>query len=46
MKHEKNPTKRPVVIPRYETIGIEIIRNNIRTAEITHEQYIKAFENC
>jgi len=31
--------KRAVVIPEYEEIDIEIIKNNMRTVSMTREQY-------
>lgn len=31
--------KRAVVIPEYEEIGIEIIKNNMRTVGMSREQY-------
>jgi len=30
---------RPVVIPKYKTIPIFIIKNNLRTAKISNEEY-------
>lgn len=45
MKREDRPTRRPVVIPKYDSIGVEIILNNIRSAEITREEYLDSLEN-
>ena len=36
---------RPVVIPKYKSIGPMIIQNNMRTAGISREQYLKIIEN-
>lgn len=32
---------RPVVIPKYKTIPVFIIKNNLRTAKISNEEYLK-----
>lgn len=32
---------RPVVIPKYKTIPVFIIKNNLRTAKVTNEEYFK-----
>jgi len=32
--------KRAVVIPEYDEIDVEIIKNNMRTAGMTREQYL------
>ncbi|MBI4745543.1 MAG: type II toxin-antitoxin system HicA family toxin [Deltaproteobacteria bacterium] len=36
--------KRAVVIPEYEEIDIEIIKNNMRTVGMTREQYFDLLE--
>lgn len=36
---------RPVVIPAYDEIPVSIIRNNLKTAGITREQYFELLEN-
>jgi predicted RNA binding protein YcfA (HicA-like mRNA interferase family) len=33
--------KRAVVIPEYDEIDVEIIRNNLRTVNMTREQYFE-----
>jgi hypothetical protein len=41
--------KRAVVIPEYEEIDVDIIKNNMRTVSMTREQYFDAFvknPNC
>lgn len=35
--------KRAVVIPEYDEIDVEIIKNNMRTVNMTREQYFELF---
>jgi len=35
---------RPVVIPKYRNVPVFIIKNNLRTAKITVEDYLKALK--
>jgi predicted RNA binding protein YcfA (HicA-like mRNA interferase family) len=35
---------RPIVIPRYEEIGIDIITSNMRTAGMSRERYFELLE--
>lgn len=35
---------RPVVIPTYDEIPVSIIRNNLRTAGISREEYFRLLE--
>jgi predicted RNA binding protein YcfA (HicA-like mRNA interferase family) len=35
---------RPVVIPKHEEIPVSVIRNNLRTAGITREEYFRLLE--
>lgn len=35
---------RPIVIPTYDEIPISIIRNNLKTAGITREEYFRLLE--
>lgn len=37
--------KRAVVIPEYDEIDVEIIKNNMRTADMSREEYFKLLEN-
>jgi predicted RNA binding protein YcfA (HicA-like mRNA interferase family) len=37
---------RPVVIPTYEEIPVSLIRNNLRTAGITREEYFRLLERA
>lgn len=32
---------RPVVIPKYKTVPVFIIKNNLRTAKISNEEYLE-----
>jgi len=36
--------KRAVVIPEYNEIDVEIIRNNMKTADMTREEYFDLLE--
>jgi predicted RNA binding protein YcfA (HicA-like mRNA interferase family) len=36
--------KRAIVIPEYNEIDVEIIKNNLRTANISREEYFKLLE--
>ncbi|PIU36776.1 hypothetical protein CO005_00395 [Candidatus Roizmanbacteria bacterium CG_4_8_14_3_um_filter_34_9] len=39
--YEKQGFIRPVVIPMYKTIPVFIIKNNLRTAKISREEYLE-----
>ena len=32
---------RPVIIPKYSEVGLDIIRNNMRTAGMSRERYLE-----
>lgn len=34
---------RPVIIPKYAHVGLDIIKNNMRTAGMSRERYFKLF---
>lgn len=36
--------KRAVVIPEYEEVGVDIIKNNMRTVGMTREEYLALVE--
>lgn len=36
---------RPIVIPRYKTVPTFIIKNNLRTAKISNEEYFEKLKN-
>ena len=37
---------RPLIVPRYDEVGIDIILNLIRTAGINREAFLKLLDNC
>jgi len=37
---------RPVVIPTYREIDVEIIKSNMRTAGISRERYFELLDQC
>jgi|SRR5580700_4880324 hypothetical protein len=37
---------RPLVIPEYSEIGLDIIRSNLRTAGISRERYFELLKKC
>ena len=39
-------TRRPVVIPTYREIDTEIIRGNMRTAEMSRDKYFELLRKC
>lgn len=36
---------RPVVIPAYKNVPVFIIKNNLRTANISNEEFLRMMEN-
>ncbi len=36
---------RPVVIPAYKTVPVFIIKNNLRTAKMTNEEYLELLQS-
>lgn len=39
--YQKKGFIRPIVIPKYKTIPIFVIKNNLKTAKISEEKYFK-----
>ena len=39
--YTKRSVPRPVVIPKYSTVPVFIIKNNLRTAGISRERYLE-----
>jgi len=39
--YEKDGVLRPVIIPEYDEIGIEIIRGLLRTSGLSRDEYLK-----
>lgn len=37
--------KRPIVIPMYKEVPIFIIKNNLRSAEITRDEYLRLLKS-
>lgn len=46
VKMEKPGVARPLIIPKYDEVGRDIIMNLIRTAGITREGFLALLENC
>jgi predicted RNA binding protein YcfA (HicA-like mRNA interferase family) len=46
IKLEKPGAARPLIVPRYPQVGLDIILNLIRTAGITRDAFLKLLENC
>jgi predicted RNA binding protein YcfA (HicA-like mRNA interferase family) len=46
IKLEKAGVARPLIIPRYDEVGKDIITNLIRTTGITREASLALLENC
>ena len=40
----KPGVERPVVIPRYEEVDVDIIKANLRTAKLSREEYFRLLE--
>ena len=38
--------KRPVVIPKYNEVGLDIIMSNMRTAGMSRERYFELLHRC
>jgi predicted RNA binding protein YcfA (HicA-like mRNA interferase family) len=46
IKLERPGSPRPIIIPRYEEIGPDIILNLIRTANISRDEFFSLLKNC
>ena len=46
IKLEKAGAARPLIVPRYSEVRIDIILTLIRTAGITREAFLSLLENC
>ncbi|MCL0080364.1 type II toxin-antitoxin system HicA family toxin [Dehalococcoidia bacterium] len=42
--YHHSQAKRAVVIPKYEEIGVAIIKSNMRTVGMSREEYLKLLE--
>jgi len=38
--------KRPIVIPQYRQVPVFIIKNNLRTADMSRERYFELLAQC
>jgi len=45
-KGEKAGVARPIVIPAYDEVGLDIIRSCMRTAGMTRDRYLQLLEKC
>jgi hypothetical protein len=43
---EKMAVLRPVVIPEYSQVGVDIIRANVRTACMSRERFFELLKKC
>jgi len=43
---EKAGVSRPIVIPEYSEVGLEIIHANMRTAGMTRERFLDLLKEC
>jgi len=43
---EKEGVKRPVIIPNYDEIGLDIIKSCMRTAGMSRDEYFKYLDEC
>ncbi|KKS69009.1 MAG: hypothetical protein UV41_C0067G0006 [Candidatus Daviesbacteria bacterium GW2011_GWA2_42_7] len=41
----RSDLKRPVILPTYKNLPVFIIRNNLRTLKISHEEYLEILKN-
>ena len=46
IKLEKPGTARPLIVPRYDEVGVDIIHNLIRTAGIDREAFLEILQLC
>jgi predicted RNA binding protein YcfA (HicA-like mRNA interferase family) len=46
LKLEKAGVARPLIVPKYSEVGLDIIWTLIRTAGITRDAFLKLLENC
>jgi predicted RNA binding protein YcfA (HicA-like mRNA interferase family) len=46
IKLERPGTPRPLIIPRYDEVGPDIILNLMRTASISREAFFSLLDNC
>ncbi|MFH1147891.1 MAG: type II toxin-antitoxin system HicA family toxin [Pseudomonadota bacterium] len=44
--YTKSGIARPVVIPTYDSVDMDIIKSNMRTAGMSNAQYFELFDAC
>ncbi len=44
--YTKEGVSRPVVIPKYDPVGMDIIHSVIKTAGLSREEYLKLLDDC
>ena len=44
--YSRKGTKRPVVIPMYNEVCLDIIQSNMRTANMTRDKYFEYLNEC
>lgn len=43
--YTKEGTARPIVIPKYDEVGLDIIQSVIKTAGLSREEYLKLLDD-
>jgi predicted RNA binding protein YcfA (HicA-like mRNA interferase family) len=46
IKLEKTGVARPLIVPKYDEVGLDIITNLIRTSWITRKAFLALLERC
>lgn len=46
MAYWKEGCIRPVIIPKYQEVGVDIIQNNMRTAGMPRDEYFRYLNDC
>lgn len=46
IKLEKPGVARPLIIPRYDEVGLDVIHNLLRTAGISRDAFLKLLDDC
>jgi predicted RNA binding protein YcfA (HicA-like mRNA interferase family) len=43
---EKPGVGRPIVVPEYDEVGLDIIKANMRTASMSRERFLELLSHC
>ncbi len=43
---EKESFPRPIIIPKYNEVGLDIIKSNMRSANMTRDDYFSYLSKC